>query len=221
MTDARHVPAEGRLPGTAAISDALDRLDLPGSLHGIRALRPGQRAHGPAFTVSYEPVDADGGTVGDFLDDVPAGSVVVIDNGARTDCTVWGGIMSRIAHRTGVAGTVISGTCRDTAVAAEAGYPLWSVSVFMRTGKDRVRVRAVQKPIEIDGVASTPGDVIVADDDGAVAVPAGRWDEVVAIAERIEQIEDGIVAAVDAGATLRAVRAEHGYHTLQARAEAR
>lgn len=221
MAESSDVQPNGELPGTAAFSDALDRLGLPGSLHGIRALRPGQRAHGPAFTVSYEPVDADGGTVGDFLDDIPVGAVVVIDNDARTDCTVWGGIMSRIARHAGVAGTVVNGTCRDTAVAAETGYPLWSVSAFMRTGKDRVRVKAVQEPIEIDGVTIAPGDLIVADDDGAVAVAAGRWDEVATTAERIERVEDGIVAAVEAGATLREARAERGYHSLQTREETR
>lgn len=209
------------LPGTAAISDALDRLGLPGSLHGIRALRPGQRVQGPAFTVSYEPVDAAGGTVGDFLDEVPEGAVVVIDNQGRTDCTVWGGIMSRIASQAGVAGTVINGTCRDTAVAASVGYPLWSASTFMRTGKDRVRVKSLGEPIVVDGVRIAPDDMIVADDDGAVAVPADRWDEVFAIAERIERVEDDIVAAVQAGATLREARAQHGYHSLQTKEEAR
>lgn len=203
------------IPATAAISDALDKLGLPGSLHGIRALRPGQRVRGPAFAVAYEPVDDAGGTVGDFLDDVPTGAVVVIDNQARTDCTVWGGIMSRIARERGVAGTVINGTCRDTATATEAGYPLWSVSTFMRTGKDRVRVKSVGEPIAIDGVTIAPGDIIAADDDGAVAVPASRWDEVLRVAERIEAVEDDIVAAVQAGATLRAARAQYGYHSLQ------
>ncbi|MEW2259639.1 hypothetical protein [Streptomyces sp. NPDC047869] len=55
---------------TASVSDALDSLGLPGSLHGIGALRQGQRTVGPVFTVTYEPVDEAGGTVGDFLDDV-------------------------------------------------------------------------------------------------------------------------------------------------------
>lgn len=217
MSATEAAAAEAALPGTAGISDALDALGLPGSLEGLTALRPGQRALGPAFTVSYEPVDETGGTVGDFLDDIPPGAVVVIDNGGRTDCTVWGGIMSRIGAEKGIAGTVINGTCRDTAVAAEVGYPLWSVSRFMRTGKDRVRVRAIQQPVRIDGVSVRPGDVIVADDDGVVAVPAERWSEVRALAERIEAVEDAIVAAVQAGATLREARETHGYHTLQTR----
>ncbi|MET9793668.1 RraA family protein [Streptomyces canus] len=202
---------------TASVSDALDSLGLPGSLHGIGALRQGQRAVGPVFTVTYEPVDEAGGTVGDFLDDVPAGAVILIDNAGRTDCTVWGGIMSRTAHERGIAGTVIHGTCRDVAVATAVGHPIWSVSRFMRTGKDRVRVAAVQTAVTIDGVLIHPGDILVADDDGAVVVPAARWDEVADVARRIDRVEDAIVEAVRGGATLAEARARHGYHSLQTR----
>ncbi|MDX3313904.1 RraA family protein [Streptomyces sp. NPDC054884] len=200
---------------TASVSDALDSLGLPGSLHGIGALRQGQRAVGPVFTVTYEPVDEAGGTVGDFLDDVPAGAVILIDNAGRTDCTVWGGIMSQTARARGIAGTVIHGTCRDVAVATDVGYPIWSVSRFMRTGKDRVRPAAVQTAVTVDGVLIRPGDILVADDDGAVAVPTARWDEVADIARRIDRVEDAIVEAVRGGATLAEARARHGYHSLQ------
>jgi len=206
---------------TASISDALDSLGLPGSLHGIGALRQGQRAAGPVFTVTYEPVDEHGGTVGDFLDDVPAGAVILIDNAGRTDCTVWGGIMSETAHARGIAGTVIHGTCRDVAVATGIGYPIWSVSRFMRTGKDRVRVAAVQTAVTVDGVTVHPGDLLVADDDGAVVVPAARRDDVLEIASRIDQVEQAIVESVRGGATLAEARARHGYHSLQTPGEGR
>lgn len=200
---------------TASVSDALDRLGLPGSLHGIGPLRPGQAAFGPAYTVAYEPVDQDGGTVGDFLDDVPAGAVIVIDNSGRTDCTVWGGIMTQVAARQGVVATVIHGACRDVAVTATTNYAIWSAGRFMRTGKDRVRVRAVQTALVIDGVTIRPGDLVCADDDGVVIVPAHRADEVAALAQQIEHTETAIVQTVQAGATLAQARQTHGYHSLQ------
>jgi regulator of RNase E activity RraA len=199
---------------TASISDALDKLGLSGSVHGIAPLRPGQRACGPAFTVAYEPVDQ-GGTVGDFLDDVPSGAVVFIDNAGRTDCTVWGGIMTQVASHKRVAGTVIHGVCRDVAVTASTDYRIWSAGRFMRTGKDRVRVRAVREPLLVDGVTIRPGDLVCADEDGVVVVPVERADEVAAVAAEVERVEAAIVATVRGGATLAQARLAHGYHSLQ------
>jgi 4-hydroxy-4-methyl-2-oxoglutarate aldolase len=64
---------------TAAVSDALDRAGIPGALHGLAPLANHFRAAGPAFTVRYAPVDSVGdGTVGDFLDEVPPGAVIVM-----------------------------------------------------------------------------------------------------------------------------------------------
>src|SRR5262245_11952795 len=95
---------------TATVSDALDKLGLRGQLDGLATITHlGAAVCGPAFTVAYGPVGAEHGTVGDFLDDVPPGAVIVIDNRARTDCTVWGGIMTRVAHPLGAAATVIHG----------------------------------------------------------------------------------------------------------------
>ncbi|HET8969717.1 MAG TPA: RraA family protein [Candidatus Nanopelagicales bacterium] len=200
---------------TASISDALDRLGLPGSVGGVGPLREVQRACGIAYTVRYEPVDGNGGTVGDFLDEVPPGSVIVIDNDARTDCTVWGGIMTRLAAHRGIAATVINGVCRDVPAIQRTDYRIWSAGRFMRTGKDRVRLKAVQVPLVIDGVTIRPGDVVCCDEDGVVVVPAERVSEVAAIAERIERVEDAIVDAALAGSTLAEARAQQGYHSLQ------
>ena len=71
---------------TAAISEVLDHAGMEGAVHGLVPLSDDFRAAGPAFTVRYAPLDGTvGGTVGDFLDDVPAGAVIVIDNdGAPT-----------------------------------------------------------------------------------------------------------------------------------------
>jgi regulator of RNase E activity RraA len=200
---------------TAAISDALDREGIPGAVQGLAPLSDGFRAAGPAFTVRYAPADASGGTVGDFLDEVPPGAVIVIGNDGRRDVTVWGGIMTEVASARGVAGTVIDGVCRDVPASLSHGYPLFSRGRFMRTGKDRVRLVSVGEPLTISGVGIRPGTIVCADADGVVAVPEGSAERVADVAGRIEQVERQIVAAVRAGDTLRQARVTFGYHDLQ------
>lgn len=202
---------------TSGVSDALDRLGIAGQCQGIGPRSRDFRLVGQAFTVRYGPVGVHGGTVGDYIDDVAPGAVVVLDNAGRVDATVWGDILTVTAHRNGVAGTVIDGVCRDLARSLELRYPLFSRGVWMRTGKDRVRVEQVQGTVCLGGVPVTPGDVVLGDGDGVVVVPASRVPEVVVAAETIEAVEDRIRAAVAAGRPLREARAEAGYHTLQSR----
>jgi regulator of RNase E activity RraA len=211
---------QARLLSTAAVSDALDRLGITGQIAGVRPIDPSFRLCGPAFTVLYRPVADAGETVGDFVDDVPAGSVIVIANQGRTDCTVWGDILTETAQSRGLAGTVIDGLCRDAAWAVQARYPVYSVASWMRTGKDRVTIAAIGTPIEVGGVTVTPGDAVIGDRDGVLVVPSARLDEVVALAESIESVEEQIRIAVRGGERLDAARKRLGYHLLQ-RNEAR
>ncbi|WP_311767275.1 RraA family protein [Burkholderia cenocepacia] len=209
------LPAASKL-ATAEISDALDALLLPGSVLGIGHIAGGKRIFGPAYTVRYEAVNASApGTVGDYLDETPTGAVVVLDNAGRTDCTVWGGILSRLSAHRGIAGTVVNGVCRDTAEADAVGYPLFAAGRFMRTGKDRVQVEATNEPVSLGDVRVTPGDIIVADQDGVVVVPAARAAEVFARALSLHEAEESIVQAAVSGATLAAARQQARYHTLQ------
>ncbi len=201
--------------GTATISDALDKIKRPGSMHGLAPLQNGQQMAGRAFTVRYVAAGNPPGTVGDFIDDVKPGQVVVIDNDSRTDCTVWGDILTATAHNRGIAGTVIEGVCRDTIRALSLGYSIYSRGRFMRTGKDRVEVAEVEGPVTIGGVKVLPGDIIVGDSDGVVAIPQDCEQEVLEIAEMIEEREESILQAVLAGSTIAEARAKFGYHLLQ------
>ena len=203
---------------SAEVSDALDFFGLPGSSPGLTPVAGPQRLFGPAFTVRFAPVDtAQPGTVGDYLDDIPAGSVAVLDNAGRSDCTVWGGIMSRLAANRAIGGTVVHGVCRDTEEADAAAYPLFAQGRFMRTGKDRVQVDAVGGPVSVAGVRVSPGDMVVADQDGVVFVPAGRAAQVFERALAMRAVEARIVAAVLDGMPLAEARRAFGYHTLQRR----
>ena len=200
---------------TATLSDALDKLGIIGQCYKIKPRDTDFRMAGRAWTLKYGPAGKPCGTVGDYIDDVAPGSVIVLDNNGRDDCTVWGDILTEIAHRRGIAGTVINGINRDTHLCLSLGYPIFSKDSWMRTGKDRVEVAEVEGPVTIGGVKVQPGDMIVGDSDGVVAIPQDCELEVLEIAEMIEEREEGILQAVLAGSTIAEARAKFGYHLLQ------
>jgi 4-hydroxy-4-methyl-2-oxoglutarate aldolase len=185
---------------------------------GIAPLFDGARLCGRAFTVRYATASSPPGTVGDYLDDVSPGEVVVLDNGGRTDCTVWGDILTAMAAGRGVSGTVIDGVCRDVQRAMETGYPIYSRGRFMRTGKDRVEVSDVGGPVAVGGVQVRPGDLLLGDADGIVTIPRAVEDQVLKICAEIAAREEAILADVLAGTSLAQARRRHGYHLLQRKA---
>jgi len=210
----RQVERAARLD-TSTISDALDRLGIAGQCLNIKPRDPRFRLTGRAFTMLYGPVGKPAGTVGDYIDDVPPGSVIVIDNGGRENATVWGDILTEIAHRRGIAGTVIDGACRDTALCLELGYPVYSRSYSMRTGKDRVQLDATNVIVSIGEARVAPGDILRGDADGVVVIPSQHEDEVLAVSEEIDAAEAAIRESVRAGKRLKEARKEFGYHKLQ------
>lgn len=197
------------------ISDALDRLGIAGQVLGIKPVDHSMRMCGPAFTVRMGAAGRPPGTVGDFLDDVAAGGVVVIDNGGRDDVTVWGDLMTLAALQRGIAGAVIDGACRDTASIRTAAFPVFARAIHMRTGKDRVEARSIGGAATLGSISVLPGDVVVGDADGVVVVPADALTAVVQTARAIEQAESDIRVAIASGVSLWEARARYGYHSLQ------
>jgi regulator of RNase E activity RraA len=216
MTD-RNVQRAAALD-TATISDALDKLGIAGQCLGIKPRDHRFRLTGRAHTILYGPLDAARpGTVGDYIDSLEPGTVVVLDNGGREDATVWGDILTALAHRKGLAGTVIDGANRDTHLSIELGYPVFTRSYSMRTGKDRVQVDAEQVPVTIGQARVQPGDIVRGDADGVVVITREREDEILEIAETIGRAEQAIRDLVDAGSTLAEARAKLKYHGLQSK----
>ncbi|WP_322028956.1 RraA family protein [Paraburkholderia sp. J76] len=202
---------------TATLSDALDRLGVNGQCYKIKPRDSSFRMAGRAFTILYGPAASPAGTVGDFIDDVPPGSVIVLDNGGREDATVWGDILTEIAHRRGIAGTVIDGINRDVHLCLSLGYPVFSRDNWMRTGKDRVQVEATNVAVNIGNVRVAPGDLLRGDADGVISIPKEHEERVLAAAEEIDAAEKAIREAVATGMRLDEARKQFKYHQLQTR----
>lgn len=204
---------------TATLSDALDRLGIVGQCYRLRPCSHSFRMTGRAFTILYGPAANPPGTVGDYIDDVPPGSVIVLDNGGREDATVWGDILTEIAHRRGIAGTVIDGINRDSALCLELGDPVYSRGSWMRTGKDRVQVEGTNVPVTIGQARVQPGDILRGDADGVVVIPREHEDKVLTAAEEIAAAEEHIRNATRTGQRLDEARRQFRYHQLQSRAK--
>lgn len=215
MTD-KNIERASKLD-TATLSDALDRLGLLGQCYKIKPRSTDFRMTGRAWTLLYGPAGKPAGTVGDYIDDVQPGEVIVLDNGGRDNVTVWGDILTEVAHKKGIAGTVIDGINRDVSLCLELGYPIFSKENWMRTGKDRVQVEATQVPVTIGEARVCPGDIIRGDADGVVVIAKEHEDAVLAAAEEIQSAEDAIRESVRQGMTLREAREKHRYHQLQTR----
>lgn len=198
-----------------SVSDAMDKLKIPGGLLGIKPVVPDTYMCGQAYTVHYVPCGSVKGTVGDFIDEILPGEVAVLDNNGRLDCTVWGDIMSIYATKKGIAGTVVDGVCRDINVIRELKYPIYTKGTYMVTGKDRVYVDRTMEPVNVSGIQICPGDLMIGDNTGIVVVPFARAAEVLDTAREIERVEQIIVAKVNEGMPLAQARKETGYHKLQ------
>ena len=205
--------------GTTGVSDAMDRLGLGGQVFGIKPVDREFTLCGRAYTVRNEPMTAahKGESVGDYIDDIPAGGIVVIDNGGRLDATVWGDILTIMADRNDLGGTVIHGVCRDSNRALKLNYPIFSRGTYMRTGKDRVRADEYNGPVSLGEVRVLPGDLLLGDGDGIVVIAKEHEEAVLQAAKEIEEAEERIRNEIMKGGRLDAAREKFKYHSLQSR----
>jgi regulator of RNase E activity RraA len=210
--DVSALTARCRAIATSTWSDALDQLGVDGVIHGL-TLRSGAGAIcGPAVTVqeSAGTFPASAFAPADFLDAAQSGTVLIIAAGGASIST-FGGLAALAAAKTGIAGVVIDGACRDLSEIRETGLWLSSRHVTPKSGKERIRVEAINVPIEVCGVRVAPEDWIVGDETGVVCVPAARIDRALTIAEELTHRDALFAAELRAGRSFRetAVRMGH------------
>ncbi len=184
---------------TSTLANALDEVGVHHNvIVAIKAVAPGFRFVGPAVTVketsgSYGSFTSADFKVGQMIDAARAGDVIVVDAGGAAYST-WGGMASYAAKLKGVAGLLVDGGVRDLEEMVAFEFPVFARHLVPTTGRTRLKVEAVNVPVAVDGVAVAPGDIIAADGTGAVCLPAGRAEEIVALAEAFARDDD---AAVD------------------------
>ena len=182
---------------TGSLSDALGSLGVLAA--PIRAITPGVRLIGPAFTVKCYPGSII--TVHKALMEAPPGAVLVVDDEGDTRGALWGEVMTYQAQRQGILGLVTDGPVRDTAEITALGFPVFAGSVTPRVGTNR-RVGLTQVPISCAGVLVRPEDIVVADADGVVIIPCEEALSVSARAEGIVHRDEGFIRQIGEGKLL-------------------
>jgi 4-hydroxy-4-methyl-2-oxoglutarate aldolase len=159
---------------TTTIGDLLGReqfMDI-----GIRPLWGAPRLVGPAYTVRC--AKGDNLMLHTAIYRAAPGSVIVVESG-DLEYALAGGNVCAIAHRRGIAGFVLDGLVRDIGEVRELGFPVYGRGVIPKPG-GKSATAPLNQPVTCGGVTVHAGDVVVADEDGVVVVPAARADEVLA-----------------------------------------
>jgi regulator of RNase E activity RraA len=192
----------GRLDA-CAVSDALDKLGLPGVVTGIHRLTTDRRISGRVITVKLEHDDgrpASSRHLGTTaIEAGQAGNVIVLEQRTGIDAACWGGNLSLAAQLRGIAGVVIDGPARDADEARGYGFTVFARSTTSRTARGRIVETGTNVPIVVGDVQVAPGDYVVADGSAVVFVKAADIEHVLDAAEIIADRERQMVADLKNG----------------------
>ena len=179
---------------TPHLSDSMERLYAGG--HQLRPMHKEGKLAGPAFTV--RTAAGDNLLVHKALDTAQKGDVIVVDAGGWLDNAIIGELMAARARQRGIAGLVIWGAIRDSAELGAGSYPVYAAGVTHR-GPYKNGPGEINVPVVVGGMPVNPGDIIVGDADGLVAIPQEQAERVLASAKSILEKETVSMKQILAG----------------------
>jgi regulator of RNase E activity RraA len=181
-------------------------------MRGARPIRTGQpRLIGRAFTLRFVPAREDLATPASWgspistraaIEDMPAGCIAVVDSMGVQDAGIFGDILCARMAKRGITALVTDGVVRDVQGVLGTNLPVWCSGAAAPPSVAGLTFVDWQRPIGCGGVAVFPGDVVVADDDGCVLIPAAFLDHVLAEAPEQERFEGWLMDEVNKGAAL-------------------
>lgn len=164
----------------------------------IKPLSPGLKIAGPAITIKRirtpqnigeEDFKEHGKSLHQRIDSGEPGDIFVIGAEGYTETATWGGLMSIGAMQRKLGGAIVDGGVRDVVEIREMGFPIFARSVIPCAATRRLTTVGVDVPVVCGDILVHPGDMIVGDDDGVVVLPKYRVEEIVSMAEEIEESE--------------------------------
>ena len=199
-----------------ALSDALDRLNLPASVSGLVPQTLRARIAGKVATVKF----AAGSKVGArhactaAVEAAEPGGIVLVEQRTGVDAAGWGGILSRASIARGLSGAIVDGPARDIDEALEVGFPVYARGCTARTARGRIFEADTGCPVTIGEVTVHPGDYALADSSGVAFIPAAEIECVLDAAEAIAAREAAMTKDVQAGQPVSQVMGASYEHML-------
>jgi 4-hydroxy-4-methyl-2-oxoglutarate aldolase len=201
---------------TAVIADALDELGQHecAMREYLRPLAPETKFAGWARTIAcqdvfYEPSDPYGLEI-EAIDSILPGEVIAVSTGESKRNAPWGELLSTAARARGARGAVVDGLVRDVRNIQRLGFPVFAAGIKPVDSKGRGLVADYNVPVQCGGVLVKPGDLIFADFDGVVVIPADLLNETLMLAEEKVAKENHSRKALLEGAYLADVYAKYG-----------
>jgi regulator of RNase E activity RraA len=198
----------GRLD-SCAVSDALDKLELPSCVTGIQRFSTDRRIAGRVLTVTLALAGGRPSSPRHLctaaIEAAEPGDIIVVEQRTGIDAASWGGNLSIGAQVRGVAGVIVEGPVRDIDESRRLDFPVFARTHTARTARGRIVEVATHEPITVGEVPVSPGDYVVADGSGVAFIPQSQIERVLETAETIVQREEAMAAAIRKGTPISQV----------------
>jgi 4-hydroxy-4-methyl-2-oxoglutarate aldolase len=201
---------------SCAISDALDKLGLRGSVTGIHRYTTEARISGRVLTVKLDRAEGRTSTrhlCTTAIEAAHPGDIIVVEQSTGLDAASWGGNLALGAKMQGVAGVIVEGPARDIDDCRKLDFPVFARSHTARTARGRIVETATGEPITVGDVTVTPGDYVVADGSAVVFIAQSEIARVLDTAEAIATREEAMAQSLRDGTPISKVMGAN-YETM-------
>jgi len=187
---------------SCAVSDALDKLGLKGSVTGIHRYTTEQRIAGRVLTVKLDRAEGRSNTkhlCTQAIEAASPGDIIVVEQSTGLDAASWGGNLAIGAKMRGVSGVIVEGPARDIDDCRKLDFPVFARTHTARTARGRIVEVATNEPITVGDVTVSSGDYVVADGSAVVFVAQDEIARVLDTAEAIVEREEAMAQALREG----------------------